>query len=304
MPADRPPHPLVDISSAAGPVPFAIVASPGDPIRLAIVDDYDVVVAGVAAMFADYADRVAVVDLAADEPVTEEVDIALFDTFAQPEADAAELDVLLANPLAHTVAVYTWVFEDDLVDTALHKGARGYLSKTLPANQLVDSLELIHAGEVVVSPAPADPIVAQDWPGRAEGLTAREAEMLALIAQGRSNAEIASITYLSPNSVKTYIRSAYAKIGVTSRSKAVLWGVEHGLHVDRRRIDSWRRDLPTGLSQPATAALVQQGITTLEKVDGMSDDELLALHGVGPKAVRLLRQAASERTQLPEASGS
>lgn len=211
------------------------------PIRLAIVDDYDVVVAGVARMFEDHADRVVVADLAADEPVTVEVDVALFDTFAQAEADAPDLDVVLANPLARRVAVYTWVFDDALIDTALAKGVRGYLSKTLPAEQLVDAIERIHDGELVVSPPPRpDATVTPDWPGRDEGLSARESEMLALITQGRTNAEIAAITYLSPNSVKTYIRAAYAKIGVDSRTKAVLWGVEHGLHVDRHRVDLWR----------------------------------------------------------------
>lgn len=259
------------------------------------MDDYDVVVAGVAHMFADYTDRIAVVDLAADEPVTVDVDVALFDTFAQAEADAPDLDVVLANPLARRVAVYTWVFDDHLVEKALAKGVRGYLSKTLPANQLVAALERIHAGEVVVSPAPAEPVVAQDWPGRAEGLTARESEMLALIAQGKTNAEIAAITYLSPNSVKTYIRAAYAKIGVTSRTKAVLWGVEHGLHVGRRRIEDWRRDLPAGIGRPATSALVQIGVTTLEQVARMSRKELLDLHGVGPKAVRILEGVLAER---------
>jgi hypothetical protein len=119
--------------------------------------------------------------------------------------------------------------------------------------------------------------------------------MLALIAQGRTNAEIAAMTYLSPNSVKTYIRAAYAKIGVSSRTKAVLWGVEHGLHVDHRRIDDWRRDLPAGIGRPATAALVQVGATTLEQVAALSRAELVALHGIGPKAVRILEAALAER---------
>ena len=76
-----------------------------------------------------------------------------------------------------------------------------------------------------------------DWPGREEGLTAREAEVIALITQGLSNSDIASHSSLSINSVKSYIRSAYRKIGVTSRTNAVLWGVEHGFHPDRARID-------------------------------------------------------------------
>ena len=64
----------------------------------------------------------------------------------------------------------------------------------------------------------------------------REAEILALITQGLSNAEVADRTHLSINSVKTYIRSAYRRIGVRSRTEAVLWGVEHGFRPDRLRV--------------------------------------------------------------------
>lgn len=215
------------------------------PIRLAIVDDYEIVVAGVAHMFESYAHRVSVVDLAANEPVVVAVDIALFDTFAQGDVHSSDLDVVLANPLASKVVVYTWVLDSDVADAAVQKGVSGYLSKTLPASQLVAALERIHAGEVVVSPpSPRTEIVAQDWPGRSEGLTARESEILALITQGKSNADIAHLTYLSPNSVKTYIRSAYAKIGVSSRTQAVLWGVQFGLHVGHRRVDDWKLATP------------------------------------------------------------
>lgn len=210
-------------------------------IRLAIVDDYEVVVAGVARMFAAYNDRVAVVELDANQPVIAEVDIALYDTFAQPEADLDSLDVLLANRNAHKVVVYTWAFHPKVVETAIAKGVAGYLSKQLPAADLVDALERIHDGEVVVDDRrAARTIVAGDWPGREEGLTDREAEILALIVQGKSNAEIAGLTYLSPNSIKSYIRSAYRKIGASSRTQAVIWGVNHGLMIEHSRIENWR----------------------------------------------------------------
>jgi DNA-binding NarL/FixJ family response regulator len=210
-------------------------------IRLAIVDDYEVVVAGVARMFAAYNDRVAVVELDANQPVIAEVDIALYDTFAQPEADLDSLDVLLANRNAHKVVVYTWAFHPKVVETAIAKGVAGYLSKQLPAADLVDALERIHDGEVVVDDRrTARTIVAGDWPGREEGLTDREAEILALIVQGKSNAEIAGLTYLSPNSIKSYIRSAYRKIGASSRTQAVIWGVNHGMMIEHSRIQNWR----------------------------------------------------------------
>jgi DNA-binding NarL/FixJ family response regulator len=211
-------------------------------MRLALVDDYEVVLIGLAHMFDQYLDRVEIVQIAPDEPVTEDVDIALYDTFAQGEADQSDLDDLIANPHARRVAVYTWSFHPALVDTALRKGASGYLSKTLPAGNLVEALEAIHRGEVVVSepPAKARITVGLDWPGRSEGLSDREAEIIALITQGKSNAEIAALTFLSINSVKTYIRTGYRKIGVSSRTQAVLWGIEHGFKQRQQAMTSWR----------------------------------------------------------------
>ena len=67
--------------------------------------------------------------------------------------------------------------------------------------------------------------VGLDWPGRGEGLSDRESEILALITQGKSNAEVAAQTYLTPNTVKSYIRTIYRKIEVGSRTQAVLWDV-------------------------------------------------------------------------------
>jgi DNA-binding NarL/FixJ family response regulator len=213
------------------------------PIRLALVDDYEVVLVGVAKMFERYADRVQVVDISTSDSVDGPVDIVLFDTFAQHEADSNDITVLVDSGRAATVAVYTWSFDEPLIAAALAQGARGYLSKTLPAAELVDAIERIHAGEVVVSDAPlrSRATVGLDWPGRTEGLTEREAEVIALVTQAKSNAEIAAITYLSLNTVKTYLRNAFRKIGVRSRTEAAVWGLGHGFGIDGHRIDTWRR---------------------------------------------------------------
>jgi DNA-binding NarL/FixJ family response regulator len=213
------------------------------PITVALVDDYDVVLLGVAHMLAGYEDRVKIVEIDANEAVEDPVDLVLYDSFAQPESDAAEISVLVQNPRARRVVVYTWNFHPDLVSSALEQGAHGYVSKTLPARDLVAALESVHAGERVVSDSPKRARIAPglDWPGRREGLTDREAEILALITQGLGNAEVAALTYLSPNTVKSYIRSVYRKIGVSSRTQAVLWGVGNGFSPDHRRIEHWRR---------------------------------------------------------------
>jgi DNA-binding NarL/FixJ family response regulator len=217
--------------------------SPRRPITVALVDDYDVVLIGLAHMLDHYEGRIAVVELDANEPISQDVDIVLYDSFAQAEADAAELRVLTDHPRAGRVAVYTWNFEPALIEQAMQKGASAYLSKALPARDLVAALEAVHQGETVISAAPgrAKPALGLDWPGRSEGLTGRQAEVLALITQGKSNAEIAALTFLSPNSVKAYIRAAYQKIGVTSRTQAVIWGMRNGFSPDHDRLAHWRR---------------------------------------------------------------
>lgn len=206
-------------------------------IRLAIVDDYEVVVRGLAQMLADRSNGLEVVELASQLPLVEPVDIALYDTFAQTQGNGPDVAELLANPAVHRVVVYTWNVEERLVRESLAQGVSGYLSKALTAGELVDALKLVHAGERVVAPEPVpdSPAVANDYPGRAEGLTMREAEVIALITQGLSNAEIATRASLSINSVKSYIRASYRKMGVTSRTNAVLWGLEHGFVPDRMR---------------------------------------------------------------------
>jgi DNA-binding NarL/FixJ family response regulator len=212
------------------------------PITVALVDDYDVVLKGVASMFDQYRDRVVVAELDATMDVEDPVDIVLYDSFAQPESDHHEIGVLVANPRAHRVVVYTWNFHPDLIASAQQHGAHGYLSKTLPARELVAALEAVHAGEMVVSDVPqrVRSAVGLDWPGRGEGLSDRESEILALITQGYSNADVARVTYLSPNTVKSYIRTIYRKIAVDSRTQAVLWGVKHGFTPDHNRIEYWR----------------------------------------------------------------
>jgi DNA-binding NarL/FixJ family response regulator len=209
---------------------------------VALVDDYDVVVMGVAKILDRYQDQVVVAELDTNEDVHEAVDIVLYDSFAQPESDHDKVSVLVKNPHARRVVMYTWNFAPELVESARAQGVSGYLSKALSARDLVAALQAVHAGEIVISEAPtrARSMNGLDWPGRSQGLTDRESEILALITQGLSNADVARLTFLSPNTVKSYIRTIYRKIGVGSRTQAVLWGIHHGFAPDRHRIEHWR----------------------------------------------------------------
>ncbi len=211
-------------------------------LRVALHNDYEVVVRGLRSMLAPYADRIEVVELDSSVPVIRDVDLTLYDTFGKAQVDGDDIDEVVNNDHAGKVVIYTWNMHPVLVDEAIAKGCSGYLDKGLTGEELVDVLVRIGEGEVIVSPTLAlddheDPTSdTGQWPGHSFGLSARESEVVALITQGYTNNDIASRSYLSINSVKSYIRSAYRKIGVERRSQAVRWGMENGMLPDHTRI--------------------------------------------------------------------
>ncbi len=218
------------------------------PLRVAIANDYEVVVRGLATMLEPFRDRVLIVEIVAGVPATEDCDIVLYETFAAPQGHHLDPAAVCGDWRARRLVVYSWNLDPELVASTLAAGVSGYLSKQLTADELVCSLERIHSGEKVVSPTPPPETVALaagDWPGRQAGLTEREAEIIALITQGLSNDQVASRTFLSINTVKSYIRTSYRKMGVTSRSRAVLWGLDHGFRPDHVRVQRPNDGAPT-----------------------------------------------------------
>jgi NarL family two-component system response regulator LiaR len=205
----------------------------GAPVRVALVNDYELVVMGVAALLEPYSDRVQVVELDSNLPVLRDVDVILYDTFGQVQGKGVDVDALVDGGSAKVV-IYSWNVHGVLMADSMEAGASGYLSKGIEAKELVDAIERIHAGEILQlsSTGTPNPRPESDWPGKEHGLTGREAEIIALITQGLTNQEIAERSYLSINSVKTYIRTAYRKIGVERRAQAVLWGIKHGFEPD------------------------------------------------------------------------
>ena len=195
------------------------------PIRVALTNDFDLVVAGLAKLLATYPDRVRVVDTSVrGDDVDGRVDVALFDTFTHNGGDLEEIGRLLHDPAVRRVALFTWQFDPTLVDRALSIGVTGYLSKALGAKELVDALESVASGRQTISPDPASDrhsASEHDWPGRRDGISERESEVLILIAEGLSNKQIVECLDISPNSVKTHIRNAYRKLGVATRAQAV-----------------------------------------------------------------------------------
>ena len=220
------------------------------PIRLAIVDDYAVVIAGVASFLAE--ENIDVVETGASLPVISDVDIVLYDTFGHIKGQRCDLEDFVRDSGAKVV-IYSWNLSPKLIAQAIAGGASGYLSKVLTGPAIVQALERIMEGEIVIRGGDDESSVggAGDWPGRSVGLSPREAEIIALVTRGLSNQEIADRAFLSINSVKTYIRSAYRKMGVQRRAQAVIWGMEHGFQIDTvRTIDPALRQRQTAPVQP------------------------------------------------------
>lgn len=192
-------------------------------LRVAIVHDDELVRLGLAAILRPQGQFELVTDPAEHGPV----DIALFDPLAGSYRESG-LATLVASSHVARVAIYTWNFQPWSAGDWIRRGASGYLSKALPATALVEALLAIQVGRTIVAPGRHE-AVSSRWVGQEHGLTEREAQMLALIASGMTNAEVAEYTRLSVNSIKSYIRSCYRKIDVTSRSQAVVWAIAHGL---------------------------------------------------------------------------
>lgn len=228
-PPAAPPQGCGPLGEEGGPVYDPPMPRP--PVRLAIVNDYAVVVRGLHAMLAPFDARVDVRELDSQTETLREVDVTLFDAFGRARADDG-IEKVLSDPRNGRVVVYSWHVDPALVQEALDRGCAGYLDKASTPEELVAAVERVAAGERVTPTSVTESPEAAtrgSWPGQEHGLSAREAEVLGLITLGLTNEEIGRRTYLSPNTVKTYIRNAYQKIGVTRRPQAVRWGMEHGL---------------------------------------------------------------------------
>ena len=201
---------------------------PGPRIRLAIVAEQEVISAGLAGLLGAHPDQIEIVSYS-PRSGARAPDVVLYDVVALSQGDAVDLDHLVKETDAAVIAVARDL-RPDLAAQALARGADGCISLAATSEQLLRSVRAAAAGELAGDLTLDEP--GHDRPferlGLDVGLTSRETEVLGLITQGLTNSEIADRLYLSINSVKTYVRSAYRRIGVTTRSQAVAWCIQHG----------------------------------------------------------------------------
>lgn len=212
-----------------------------DPIRVLVVDDQQIMREGLVALL-ELLDGIEVAGAAGDgERALELVagtpcDVVLMD-LRMPVLDGIEATRrLTAEHPGVPVLVLTTYSDDESIAAALHAGARGYLTKDAGRAEIDAALRAAVTGQSTFNAPVSERLVAAlnspapaDRPAPADGLTAREAEVLGLIGQGLSNAEIAGRLFIGEATVKTHINNAFAKIGARNRAEAVRYAYRHGL---------------------------------------------------------------------------
>lgn len=199
-------------------------AEPVTRIRVAVLSEQPIMLAGAQGLLEPYAHRVALVDPVADDPDV----VVLYDVLGLRDGEE-ELERLLEQHPGRVLA-FSRELQPGLTARALALGAVASVSFGVDGTELLDAIEDFVAGRLQDG-SQTDLDNRADLRrqlGRDVNLTERERDVLGLIVSGLSNEELAAHLYLSINTVKSVIRAVYRKIGVTSRSQAVAWGVEHG----------------------------------------------------------------------------
>ncbi|MEU6719430.1 response regulator transcription factor [Nonomuraea sp. NPDC046802] len=202
-------------------------------IRVLIADDHPVVRQGLRT-FLDLQDDITVVGEAGDGAQAVELvgelcpDVLLLD-LKMPVLDGlGALERL--NGSATKIVVLTSVSDRSDVGPAMRAGAAGFLYKDIDPPALVQAVRAVHGGQVLLAPEAAEAVLTTSGglPGPVP-LTEREREVLALIAAGRSNREIARSLAVAEKTVKTHVSNVLMKLGVQDRTQAALYAVRHGL---------------------------------------------------------------------------
>jgi DNA-binding NarL/FixJ family response regulator len=207
-------------------------------IRVVVVDDQQIMREGLVALL-ELLDDIEVVGDAGDGEqalrlvAERQPDVVLMD-LRMPVLDGIEATTRITREHPEiAVLVLTTYADGESIDAALRAGARGYLTKDAGRVEIASALRSAVAGQSTFDAAVSRRLIAglgTERPrGNPDGLTAREVEVLGLISQGLSNAEIAAQLFIGETTVKTHINNVFAKINVRTRAEAVRYAYREGL---------------------------------------------------------------------------
>jgi DNA-binding NarL/FixJ family response regulator len=210
-----------------------------DPIRVVLADDHPVVRSGLRALLESLPGYEVVAEATDGEAAVRETqlttpDVVLMD-IRMPRLDGIEATRRVRAAVPGTaVLVLTMFDDDDTVFAAMRAGAQGYLLKGAEQEEIDRAIRAVVAGEAIFSPGVAQrvlgyfaapPAAADPFPE----LTAREREVLDLVAAGRRNQAIADELFLSPKTIANHISSIFVKLAVADRSAAIVRARQGGL---------------------------------------------------------------------------
>ncbi|HSJ45334.1 MAG TPA: response regulator transcription factor [Euzebyales bacterium] len=207
--------------------------TPDQPIRVVVVDDHPVVRDGLVGMLSGQPD-ITVVAQAADgrdallQVQRHDPDVLLMD-LPMPDMDGVEAisELRRRGHRARVLVLTTYDRDEDIVP-AIEAGATGYLLKDTPRVDLFRALRATSRGESTLTPSVASRLMGR-MRESPETLSAREIEVLKLVARGRTDRQIGRAIHVSEATVKTHLLRAYDKLGVSDRTAAVVTALERGL---------------------------------------------------------------------------
>ncbi|MEV5839838.1 response regulator transcription factor [Nocardia sp. NPDC052112] len=211
------------------------------PVRVLIADDHSMFRSGLRAVVDSQTDLECVAEVGDGRSAIAETarlhpDVAILDV-RMPKLDGLAATAAIVAAGGTRVLVLTTYDSDANLYRALRAGASGFLLKSLPAEELVAAIRIAARGDALIDPSMtrrlmsrfAGTLAAPDTPPEVEQLTAREREVLLLLADARSNAEIAAALGVGEETVKTHVSRILAKLGVRDRIHAVVYAHKHGL---------------------------------------------------------------------------
>jgi DNA-binding NarL/FixJ family response regulator len=206
-------------------------ASRREQIRLLIADDHALILEGLAATISRQTDMTIVAKAVHGRETVDlwkvhRPDIALLDLRMPKLNGVGVVREIRDIDVSARVIVHTTYDTDEDIYQAIRAGARAYLLKDAPLDELLGCIRKVHSGETCIPPALAAKLASRI---SGEALTGREIEVLKLLANGRSNKEIGSDLFISETTVKSHVRSMFTKLHVMSRTEAIGAANKRGL---------------------------------------------------------------------------